>query len=59
MTSSSREPLIERVDCVRLYVADLEAGLAFYRDQLGHAIIWRTREAVGLRLPDTDAAEAD
>jgi predicted enzyme related to lactoylglutathione lyase len=49
-----RKPLIEKVDCVRLYVSDLDAGLAFYRDQLGHEIIWRTGEAVGLRLPDTD-----
>ncbi len=48
-------PLIKSVDCVRLYVADLEAGLAFYRDQLGHAIIWRTANAVGLRLPESEA----
>ncbi len=48
-------PLIRKVDCLRLYVPDLDAGLAFYRDRLGHALIWRTRTAVGLRLPDTDA----
>ncbi len=53
--SSRRKPLIEKVDCVRLYVADLDAGLAFYRDELGHEIIWRTVEEVGLRLPGTDA----
>ena len=47
-------PLIRKVDCVRLYVPDLEAGLAFYRDQLGHELIWRTPTAAGLRLPDTD-----
>lgn len=34
---------------------DLDAGLAFYRDQLGHALIWRTEHAAGLRLPETDA----
>jgi predicted enzyme related to lactoylglutathione lyase len=48
-------PLIRKVDCVRFYVPDLEAGLAFYRDQLGHELIWRTPTAVGLRLPETDA----
>jgi predicted enzyme related to lactoylglutathione lyase len=48
-------PLIRKVDCVRLYVSDLEAGLAFYRDQLGHELIWRTNSAVGLRLPDSEA----
>ena len=48
-------PLIRKVDCVRLYVPDLEAGLAFYRDKLGHELIWRTATAAGLRLPETDA----
>ena len=47
--------LIRKVDCVRLYVPDLEKGLAFYRDQLGHPLIWRTETAVGLRLPESDA----
>ncbi len=49
------DPLMQKVDCVRLYVPDLDAGLAFYRDQLGHQVIWRSKDAVGLRLPDTDA----
>ena len=48
-------PLLRKVDCVRLYVPDLEAGLAFYRDKLGHELIWRTATAAGLRLPETDA----
>ena len=48
-------PLIRKVDCVRLYVPDLGAGLAFYRDKLGHELIWRTATAAGLRLPETDA----
>jgi predicted enzyme related to lactoylglutathione lyase len=47
--------LIRKVDCVRLYVPDLEDGLAFYRDQLGHELIWRTETAVGLRLPESEA----
>ena len=47
-------PLLRKVDCVRLYVPDLEAGLAFYRDRLGHELIWRTETAAGLRLPETD-----
>jgi secondary thiamine-phosphate synthase enzyme len=47
-------PLIRRVDCVRLYVPDLEAGLAFYTQQLGHELIWRTAHAAGLRLPESE-----
>ena len=46
--------LIRKVDCIRLYVPDLEAGLAFYRDRLGHELIWRTATTAGLRLPETD-----
>jgi predicted enzyme related to lactoylglutathione lyase len=47
--------MIQKLDCVRFYVPNLEAGLAFYRDRLGHELIWRTDEMVGLRLPDSDA----
>ena len=47
-------PLLRKVDCIRQYVPDLEAGLAFYRDRLGHELIWRTETAAGLRLPETD-----
>ncbi len=43
--------LIQKVDCVRLSVASLESGLAFYRDQLGLELIWRTKQQVGLRIP--------
>jgi len=49
------KPLIQKLDCVRLYVPDLEASLAFYRDRLGQELIWHTDEMVGLRMPDTDA----
>ena len=47
--------LIRKVDCVRLYVPDLESGLSLYRDRLGHELIWRTETAAGLRLPESDA----
>ena len=49
------EPLFQKVDCIRLYVPDLEAGLAFYRDQLGHPLIWRTEHEAGLRMPGADS----
>jgi predicted enzyme related to lactoylglutathione lyase len=48
-------PLLRKVDCIEIAVPDLESGLAFYRDQLGHSLIWRSEKAAGLRLPDTDA----
>ena len=49
------KPLIRKVDCLRLYVPDLESGLAFYRDRLGHELIWRSATAAGLHLRETDA----
>ncbi len=52
---SVQTPLLSKVDCVRLYVQDLESGLAFYRDRLGHPLIWRTGQAAGLRMPGTEA----
>ena len=48
------DPLVQKVDCIRLYVSDLDSGLAFYRDQLGHKLTWRTEDEVGLCLPDTE-----
>jgi lactoylglutathione lyase len=47
--------LFHKVDCIRLYVPDLDAGLTFYRDQLGHPLIWRTEGEAGLRLSDSEA----
>ncbi|MFN8467624.1 MAG: VOC family protein [Caldilineaceae bacterium] len=49
------EPLIRKVDAIQIHVPDLESGLRFYRDQLGHEIVWRTSRAIGLRLPESDA----
>jgi catechol 2,3-dioxygenase-like lactoylglutathione lyase family enzyme len=43
------EPVFRKVDCLSLPVRDLDAALAFYRDQLGHALIWRTESAAGVR----------
>jgi lincosamide nucleotidyltransferase len=48
-------PLCEKIDCVRLHVPDLAAGLVFYQDRLGQRLLWRTADAAGLRMPGTDA----
>jgi adenosylhomocysteine nucleosidase len=47
--------LIDKVDCLRLYVPDLESGLNFYCEHLGQQLIWRTATAAGLRLPGSEA----
>ncbi len=55
MTQPTQPPgLLRKVDCVHIPVPDLDGGLAFYRDRLGHELIWRTEHAAGLRLADSD-----
>ena len=49
------KPLFQKIDCVMLYVPDLDGALAFYRDRLGHRLIWRISDAAGLEMPGTDA----
>lgn len=48
-------PLFEKVDCLSLPVDDLEEALAFYRGKLSHELVWRTKDAAGLRLPNSEA----
>jgi predicted enzyme related to lactoylglutathione lyase len=49
------EPLARKVDAIEIAVPTLESGLAFYRDLLGHELMWRSATSAGLRMPDTDA----
>lgn len=51
------KPLLQKVDAVTIPVPDLDTGLRFYRDQLGHKIRWRNDALgqVGLGLPDSDS----
>ncbi len=48
--------LLRKVDAVTVRVPDLDSGLAFYRHQLGHELVWRNDEIgqAGLRLPDSE-----
>ena len=52
---SAPTPLFNKVDCLRLYVPDLESGLSFYHDWLGHPLIWRTPVAAGLEISGSQA----
>ncbi len=46
-------PLLRAVDAVTIPVPDLDAGLRFYRDHLGHQLRWRNDKLgqAGLALP--------
>jgi lactoylglutathione lyase len=52
---SANRPLFRKLDNLLLRVADLNGAISFYRDRLGHRVLWRSEEAVGFALPDTDA----
>jgi lactoylglutathione lyase len=54
VVKSQGTSLFQKVDCVMVRVADLDEGLAFYERALGHQLIWRTSEAAGLRMDETD-----
>jgi catechol 2,3-dioxygenase-like lactoylglutathione lyase family enzyme len=47
--------LLHYVDAVTFRVPDLDSGLAFYRDRLGHELLWRNdaEGQAGLRTPDS------
>ena len=47
--------LLVGLDAVTVPVPDRDAGIAFYRDRLGHSLLWRNDEVgqAGLALPDS------
>ncbi len=55
MKRALTKPYIKKIDALQIPVPDLDIGLAFYRDRLGHELVWRSETAAGLRMPDTDA----
>lgn len=52
----SATALFEKVDAVTIPVPDLDAGLRFYRDSLGHDLLWRNDDTgqAGLALASGD-----
>ena len=52
---SVKQALFRKLDNHLLRVADLDAAITFYGDTLGHRLVWRSDEAAGFALPETDA----
>jgi predicted enzyme related to lactoylglutathione lyase len=54
--TTGRSPLLRAVDCITVPVPDLDSGLAFYRDALGHRLLWRNNEVgqAAVALPEGD-----
>ena len=52
----SAMPLLQKIDAVQVPVPDLDAGLGFYCDCLGHELRWRNDQIgqAGLAMPRSD-----
>lgn len=42
--------LFQNVDCIELYVPDLDEGIKYYCDSLGLKLLWRADTSVGLGM---------
>ena len=42
--------LFQNVDCIELYVSDLEDGIKYYCDSLGLKLLWRADTSAGLGM---------
>ena len=42
--------LFTHVDCIELYVSDLDDGIKYYCGSLGFELLWRTETSVGLGM---------
>lgn len=50
-----KQPLFEKIDCIHIQVANLERGLDFYQNSLGLKLLWRTKNACGLGMGDSES----
>jgi predicted enzyme related to lactoylglutathione lyase len=52
----TEDALLRKIDAVTVPVPDLDRGLRFYRDALGHDLLWRddARGQAGLGMPESD-----
>lgn len=48
----SKQPLFKYLDCIRLYVPDLEEGIKYYCDGMGLKIIWKSDSQIGLGMSE-------
>ena len=42
--------LFQNVDCIEMYVSDLDDGIKYYCDSLGLKLLWRAATSVGLGM---------
>jgi lactoylglutathione lyase len=47
--------MLRKIDCVMLYVPDLDAAVRYYTDVFGLRQLWRDAGSAGMGMPETDA----
>lgn len=47
------EGLLKNVDCIELYVSNLDEGLKYYIDGMGLKLLWRTETMAGLGMKNS------
>lgn len=45
--------LLRNVDCIELYVSNLEEGMKYYCDCMGLKLLWRTENMAGLGMEES------
>jgi len=48
--------IFKNIDCIELYVSDLNEGIHYYCDSMGLKLLWRNEDMVGLGI-ENDIAE--
>lgn len=46
------QTLFQNVDCIELFVSNLDDGIQYYRDSLGLKLLWRAETTAGLGMED-------
>lgn len=46
--------LFKKIDCYLLNVPNLDAGIEFYQNHLGHQLLWKREKQAGLKMPESD-----
>jgi lactoylglutathione lyase len=47
--------MLKKIDCVMIYVDNVDAAIAFYSRVLGLRPLWRDEQSVGMGFPESDA----
>lgn len=42
--------IFKNIDCIELYVSDINEGIQYYCDSMGLKLLWRNEDMVGLGM---------